>query len=105
MEPYCGTGGSNHYTWNSGFVLVNADRTVTRSLVVTETAPLSPMPWSVTDTSVVVGSWTLDGRVVRATWSGFSYAATTIFTRVDPDLIRENSVWNEWIYFWYRRKR
>ena len=103
MKSGCGTGGSNRYDWNSGVVIVNPDGTVRRTLVVTESAPLAPTPWSVTDTSVVAGSWTLDGRVVRAAWSGLPYAASTDFTRVGTDLIRENSVWNEWIYFWYRR--
>lgn len=105
MKPGCGTGGSNRYDWKSGFVIVNADRTVSRTLVVTESAPFDPMQWSVTDTGVVVGRWTLDGRVLRAAWTGFPSAATTDFTRVGTDLIRENSVWNEWIYFWYRRTR
>ena len=103
MESACGTGGSNHFDVSSGYVLLNVDSTVTRNLVVTNTAYGNTVLWSKTDTSVVVGHWTQDGRVVTAAWSDLPYAATSSFTRADRDLIRTNDIWSTDYYFWFRR--
>lgn len=102
MSPSCGTGGSNHYDWSSGSVVVDRNGVVTRTLVVTNTAIGAPQPYSVTTTRVDVGTWTLESEVLLATWSGSS-TGMTYFARADRNLIRDNSVWNEAIYFWYRR--
>jgi hypothetical protein len=103
MEPTCGSGGSNNYHWDSGYVLLNADRTVTRNLVVTNTAYGNTVLYSKTDTSVVVGHWTQNGRELTAAWTGLPYAATSTFTRVNRALIRANDIWNDSILFWFRR--
>lgn len=105
IESECGTGGSNHFEVNSETVEINADGTVTRTLVVTNTANGAPTPYSSTTVSHVAGTWKLDGRVLEATWNGLGYAATTEYTRADANLIRENDTWNEYIYFWFRRTR
>jgi hypothetical protein len=102
IESGCGTGGSNHYEWPSGSVLVDADGTVTRSLVVINQAWGVTLLWSSTDTAVVTGTWTLSSDTLTAKWNAPSTGSMT-FTRSGSDLIRENGEWNEWIYFWYRR--
>jgi len=105
MAPGCGTGGTARHDWTSGVLLVNADGTMSRTMVEKLTDMFSPIPMSWTDTSVVTGSWTNNGRVLHASWSGFSYDASTDYTRVGTDLLRDNSIWNETLYFWYRRAR
>jgi len=103
FESVCSTGGSNHYNWSSGSVELNDDGTATRTLVVSNTHIGSPMPGPFIDTSTFVGSWTAASRDVNTTWVGLPYVATTVFTRVEGDMLRDNSVWNDSIYFWYRR--
>jgi hypothetical protein len=98
----CGTGGTARHDWTSGSVIISEDSTVTRTLVEVLTPMYAPeYRWS--DTSAVAGRWTVAGREVTATWSNLDYAASTTFTRVEPDLMRDNSVWNSRLYFWYRR--
>ena len=100
IKPDCSYGGSGAVThYDSGSLLLNDDNTMTRTLVVSWSA-LYPMPTSVTDTQVVVGRWAQDGSRVTAMWTSLPYAASTIYTRVDGDVLREGDAYP---YFWYRR--
>lgn len=102
IENGCGTGGTNHHEWSSGSVVLDENGTISRTLVVTNEAWGDSLMWSSTDTVVSTGTWTLQSGAITAMWSAPS-TGSMVFTPSGSDLIRENSEWNEWLYFWYRR--
>ena len=102
----CGDGGSVNRTVLSGYVLLNADGTASRNSITTVTTWMwtsPPVSYAVTDTEVLLGQWTAQGREVTAVWTNLPYAASTVFTRADPELIREGDSVTGIYHFWYRR--
>ena len=102
----CGDGGSINTTLKSRYVLLNADGTASRNSITTVTTWMwtsPPVSYAVTDTEVLLGQWTAQGREVTAVWTNLPYAASTVFTRVEPDLIREGESVTDIYHVWYRR--
>jgi len=105
IEADCVAGLEGVTQWDSGTLLLDDDGTVTRTFVTTFSTPYEPIPRSITDTAVVQGRWTRDGREITAVWTNLSYAASTTYTRVDWDVLRAGGNDFSHTYFWYRRKR
>lgn len=95
----CGTGGSGRHTWPNGRFELRVDGSAFRVLEHDFSAFSVPQPPTVDS---LQGTWTRSADTVTVVWQGRSPSTVV---RIGRDTLRDNTVFNDQLFFWFVRPR
>ncbi len=99
----CQTGGSVRHIWLSGRFEILAGGIARRVLTSEIIEGFTDAP-PLVSTDSAVGFWTRAGDTVVVAWADSSAVhvhQSTRLTWVRPDTLRDDSIWNQYIVFWF----
>lgn len=97
----CQYGGSAVRRWDSASVVLNIDGSAFRRIRQTLSEPQAPPPNSWVSISTQVGVSSQEPGKVTVVWK--DYGRPTTLERVEETMFRDNSLRNEYLYFWFQR--